>query len=128
MSLMHEGAAMPRGEHRTRGARHRRRSKEDRAALGSARRVVDPDGRRWLVRHENADVLLNSWGTVIAELAPLIFWRYMRKHGVSAIFAECADGTSHRIGLGRHASVRDALNRVASAIADGEPLPERIDS
>ena len=61
-------------------------------------------------------------------LTPLVFWRDARSKGASAIFADCADGSSQRIGMSRHASVRDALERVVSAIEQGVPLPDHIDN
>jgi hypothetical protein len=118
---------MPRYEPQRPGSRRRRLTAEERAAVGSARRVVDPQGRRWIVRHETGDVVLNSWGVVFDLLAPLLWWRYAKKHGATAVYADCADGSSHRIGLGLHDSVHETMDRVAAAIEAGEELPAGIE-
>jgi hypothetical protein len=119
---------MPRYEPQEPGSRRRRLTNEEHQAVRSMRRVVDPQGRRWIVRHEGGDVMLNSWGSAFLELAPLLYWRYARKHGASAIYADCADGSSHRIGLTRHASVHEAMDQVAAAVEAGKELPTAFEA
>ena len=115
-------------EHQPRGVRRRRRSAEERAAVDSARRVVDPEGQRWIVRHEGADALLQSWWWFAPPLlGELLLWRRAQKHGWSAIYADSASGAIHRVALGRHVSVLEGVDQVASAIEKGDPMPTRID-
>ncbi|MFA9429145.1 hypothetical protein [Egicoccus sp. AB-alg2] len=105
----------------------RRRSRRPTASTDEIRRVTDPEGRRWLVRHEAGDVILNSWGTLLPPpLDVLVMARDARRNGWSAIMANSSDGQERRVGLGTGRSPVEALDEVAAALSEGRPLPDRL--
>jgi hypothetical protein len=97
---------------------------------GAVRRVVDVTGRRWIVRHEPADVVMNSWGWVLPwPLSEFVLFRdHWRKCNTLVIYADASDGTQHRIEVADRHEPRDAVALVVSMIERGETVPERIDA